>query len=428
MNSAEEASRPNYLENIYPKSDLPRYQWIKSPHLIPSQVWLTETTHRDGQQGGLQLSAQTSIKIYDILCAFTSRSGLIRQAEFFVYSDSDRSALAACLERYQSGSPIEPTTWIRASIKDVELIKSFSIAETGMLASCSDYHMFHKFSPGGREAAMSAYLKAVRAALELGIRPRLHLEDATRADPEFLKQFANEVLNITQDAPSRLQVKVRLCDTMGLGLPFPEIAAPRGIPQLVKLFRTQGFHSEQLEFHPHNDTGLIVANSLSAILAGVSAINGTCLGKGERTGNAPLEQIALHLCGMNKFDTNSIDFTQLGKLAALYESIGSPISPQHPLFGKDAHRTRAGIHADGLNKNWRMYAPFDVPKILGRPLEISLTKDSGLAGIQFMIRQNTNRVLPKDHPTIIEIDRQLKRQFESGRQTAVEWEELQKLL
>jgi len=69
--------------------------WDSKPSTLPPQAWLTETTHRDGQQGGLPLTAEQSLKIYDILGRFTGASGLIRQAEFFVYRPSDRAARKA---------------------------------------------------------------------------------------------------------------------------------------------------------------------------------------------------------------------------------------------------------------------------------------------------------------------------------------------
>ncbi len=142
-----EPEQPEYFLDSFPRDDFPRYSWTERPPTLPASVWTTETTHRDGQQGGLPLTVEQSLQIYDILCAFTGKSGAIRQAEFFVYRPSDRAALEAALERYQSGAPIEPTTWIRATAKDAALIGSLGVRETGMLASASDYHTFHKFKP-----------------------------------------------------------------------------------------------------------------------------------------------------------------------------------------------------------------------------------------------------------------------------------------
>src|SRR5260221_9189594 len=417
-----EPETPEYFLDTFPRDNFPRYAWTHRPETLPQQAWTTETTHRDGQQGGLPLTTEQSLAIYDILCRFTGTSGAIRQAEFFVYRQSDRAALEGALELYQGGAPIEPTTWIRPTAKDVELIKTLGVRETGMLASASDYHTFHKFKPGGRDQAAQAYLDAVRVPVGTGIRPRLHLEDATRASMDFMGPFIEAVQEIC--APSGLRPKFRVCDTMGLGLPYDDVDLPRSIPNLFRKLRAMGLTPENLEFHPHNDTWLVVANCLAAIREGCSVINGTSLGKGERTGNAPLEGILLHVIGMGYFAENAPDFTALNELVDLYANMGEPVPPKYPLYGRDAHRTRAGVHADGLNKFWWMYAPFNVPELLGRPLEVSLTKDSGLAGLIFLIRQHLGIDLPKDHPDLLAVHNWMMAEFDSGRQTSIEWEEI----
>jgi 2-phosphinomethylmalic acid synthase len=418
-----EPPNPEYFLDSFPRDAFPQYQWtVRAPNL-PQAAWTTETTHRDGQQGGLPLTTAQSLRIYDILCRFTGTSGAIRQAEFFVYHPSDRAALAGALQRYQDGAPIEPTTWIRATAKDVALIRQLGVRETGMLASASDYHTFHKFKPGGRRQAAQTYLDAVRVTVDAGIRPRLHLEDATRAPMEFMQGFIEAVQEMC--APTGLRPKFRVCDTMGLGLPYEDVTLPRSVPRIFATLRAMGLAAEDLEFHPHNDTWLVVANCLAAVRAGCAVINGTSLGKGERTGNAPLEAVLLHLIGMGYYADTQPDFTALNDLAALYAEIGEPIPAKYPLYGRDAHRTRAGVHADGLNKFWWMYAPFNVPALLGRPLEVSLTKESGLAGLIFLIRQHLGIDLPKDHPSVIAAYEWVTAQFEQGRQTSIEWEELQ---
>lgn len=423
MKEISDPQSPEYFLESFPREDFPRYRWVERPSGLPLQAWTTETTHRDGQQGGLPLTPEQGLRIYDLLCRFTRGSGAIRQAEFFVYRAADRFMLQGALERYRSGAPIEPSTWIRAAAKDVALIKSLGVRETGMVASASDYHTFHKFKPGGRNQAARAYLEAVQMALDAGIRPRLHLEDATRAPLEFMLPLVENALELAE--PYGLRPKFRVCDTMGLGLPYDDVALPRSIPRIFRELRKLGLEPEDLEFHPHNDTGLIVANCLAAIREGCAVINGTTLGKGERTGNAPLEQVLLHLIGMGYFPENRPDFTVLGELAELYAAMGEPLPAKYPLYGKDAHRTRAGIHADGLNKFWWMYAPFDVPKLLGRPLEVSLTKESGLAGLIFLIRQHWGIELAKDNPGLQALHAWVMEQFEAGRQTAIEWEELE---
>src|SRR5213596_1698439 len=198
-----------------------------------------------------------------------------------------------------------------------------------MLASASDYHTFHKFTPGGRRNAAVNYLDAVRAVLDAGLRPRLHLEDATRAPEEFVLPFVDAVRELADAHPDVESPKFRICDTMGLGLPYEDVAWPRSVPRLVRRLREAGVAPEQLEFHPHNDTHLVVANCLAALQAGCAVVNGTLLGKGERTGNAPLEAVLLHAAGMGCLPALP-DFHVLGRLADLYEEVGEPVPAKYP--------------------------------------------------------------------------------------------------
>lgn len=413
-----------YFAGTFPHDAFPRYEWTARPATLPADAWVTETTHRDGQQGGLPLTIEQGLRIYDLMNRFTGRSGALRQAEFFVYRPADRAMLEGALERFRGGAVVEPTTWIRAAAKDVALIRELGVRETGMLASASDYHTFHKFKPGGRSQAARAYLDAVAGALEAGIRPRLHLEDATRAPRDFMLPFVEAVIRTAQPYGQALRPKFRICDTMGLGLPFDDVAWPRSIPGMVRELRALGVASSDLEFHPHNDLHLVVANSLAAVRAGVAAVNGTLLGKGERTGNSPLEGVLVHLIGMGYFAAAQPDFHVLNELATFYDRMGQGVPAKYPLYGRDAHRTRAGIHADGLNKFFWMYAPFNVPDLIGRPLEVSLTKESGAAGLIFMVKQHLGETWSKDDPRLVALREWMDAEFDAGRQTAIEWEEL----
>lgn len=424
MSEIVDPPAPEYFLESFPREDFPRYAWASRPAHLPAEAWTTETTHRDGQQGGLPLTTEQSVQIYDLLCRFTGESRAIRQAEFFVYRPADLAALQSCMERYHGGAPIEPTTWIRATPKDVTLVSALGVRETGMLASISDYHTFHKFKPAGRAQAAATYLTAVRMALDAGVRPRLHLEDATRAPMDFMLAFIEAVREVASAYPAHLSPKFRVCDTMGLGLPYDDVVLPRSIPRIFRALRAAGLKPIDLEFHPHNDTWLVVTNCLAAIREGCGAINGTCLGKGERTGNAPLEAVLLHLIGMGYFAGSRPDFAALNDLVDLYARMGEPVPAKYPLYGRDAHRTRAGVHADGLNKFWWMYAPFDVPKLLGRPLEVSLTKDSGIAGLIFLIKQHLGIELAKTDSSLLSIQAWTEIEFANGRQTSIEWEEL----
>src|SRR6202171_598196 len=110
MFTIPEPDEPEYFLRSFPRNAFPVYDWVERPATLPAETWTTETTHRDGQQGGLPLTTDQSLKIYDILCRFTGASGAIRQAEFFVYRPSDRAALTGGVARYRGGAPIETNT------------------------------------------------------------------------------------------------------------------------------------------------------------------------------------------------------------------------------------------------------------------------------------------------------------------------------
>jgi 2-phosphinomethylmalic acid synthase len=413
---------PELFLDEFPEAGVPRVRFERGR--VPKEVWVTETTHRDGQQGGIPFTTEQAVRAYELIDRVSGPGRAIRQAEFFVYAKSDRDAFLRCLELWRSGKArVEPTTWIRASAPDVKLLRELGVRETGLLASASDYHTFFKFKPGGRARAAQTYLDAVRLALDSGIRPRVHLEDATRAPFEgFMLPFVRAVEELARPYGEALRPRFRLCDTLGIGLPFEDAPLPRSIPRLVRAVIEQaGVEGERLEIHPHNDTGLVVANALAAVRAGCAAVNGCLLGKGERTGNAPLEVVLFHLMGLSNV---APDLAAVNELVHFYETLGEPVAPKHPLFGRDAHLTRAGIHADALKKDRRTYTFCDTEAVLGRPLEVLLTKESGLGGLAFLVLQRTGRSLEKDDPRLRATWSALEGEFAGGRTVAYGWEEL----
>src|SRR4051812_1353577 len=98
-------AQPELFEHAFPRDRLPRGDWREQPASLPAEVWTTETTHRDGQQGGLPLTVEQGVRIYELQCAFTGASGALRQAEFFVYREADRRMLEAAPGRGGGGAP-----------------------------------------------------------------------------------------------------------------------------------------------------------------------------------------------------------------------------------------------------------------------------------------------------------------------------------
>jgi isopropylmalate/homocitrate/citramalate synthase len=426
MDRVSSVSQPELFSDVFPENHVPRIHVEgERASFLPESVWVTETTLRDGQQGGIPFTTEQAVRVYELMDRIGGPGHVIRQSEFFIYARSDRDAYLECWRRYEEGrARVEPTVWIRATPSDVQLLRGLPVREAGLLCSTSDYHTFFKFKPAGRTQAARTYLDAIRLTLDAGIRPRVHLEDITRAPWQgFLLPFLQTVEDLARPYGESLAPRFRLSDTLGVGLPFWEVPLPRSIPRLVRAVITEAkISGDRLEIHPHNDTGFVVANSIAAVAAGCAAVNGCLLGRGERTGNAPLELVLFNLMGM--YPELKPDLVAVGDLAKFYSEIGELIPPKHPLFGSDAHLTRAGIHADALKKDRRTYTFCDTEKILGRPLEVLISKESGLGGISLMIYHRTGRSVPKDDPRVKATWSELEDSFAKGRSVAYGWEEL----
>jgi len=389
----QDVSEPNLLRDIFPYDEVPKIPLDgQIEPLDPApEFFITDTTFRDGQQARPPYAVEQVVTLYQMLHRLGGPKGIIRQAEFFLYSDLDKEAVRQCLGLgYQYP---EVTGWIRAVKSDFKLVKEMGLKETGILTSCSDYHIFLKLKRT-RKQAMDDYLEVVRAALDAGVHIRCHLEDLTRADVYgFVVPFVQELMRLSEE--SRIPVKIRLCDTMGFGVPYPGAALPRSVPKLVGLMRREcGVPPTQLEWHGHNDFHKVLVNASAAWLYGCTYANGTLLGYGERTGNPPLEGLVMEYIGL-KGTTDGMDTTVISEIADYFErEIGYRIPGNYPFVGRDFNVTRAGIHADGLLKNEEIYNSFDTTKVLNRPPRVLIDKTSGTAGVAWWI--NAYFHLPPD--------------------------------
>lgn len=390
----QEVDEPNLFRDLYAYDSIPKtvFNHRHVPMHTPSDIWITDTTFRDGQQSTSPFSVKQIVDIYKLMARLGGEKGIIRQSEFFLYSEKDRQALKECQDLGYKFPEI--TTWIRANEKDFELVKQAGVAETGILVSCSDYHIFKKMNLT-RSQAMDKYLGIVKSAIDNGIKPRCHFEDITRADfYGFVVPFANELMKLYED--SGIPVKIRMCDTMGFGVSYPGTSLPRSVQGIVYgLHHHAGVPSELLEWHGHNDFYKVVTNAATAWLYGASAVNCSLLGIGERTGNCPLEAMVIEYSSL-RGTNDGMDLTAITDIARYFEDeLGYIIPHNTPFVGRSFNATRAGIHADGMLKDPEIYNIFDTAKILNRPARVSINNTSGLAGIAYWINDYYN--LPDEH-------------------------------
>ena len=418
---------PNVFRNLFRYDEIPKIAFNDRivPHNMPDEIWITDTTFRDGQQSRAPYTTEQIVKIYDYLHRLGGPNGKIRQSEFFLYSKKDRDAVYRCLEKGYEFP--EVTSWIRASRKDFELVKEIGLKETGILVSCSDYHIFYKLKMT-RKQALEHYLSVIRECLEVGIRPRCHLEDITRSDIYgFVIPFCLELMKLMEEY--KIPIKVRVCDTMGYGVNYPGAVIPRSIPGIIYGIMTHaGVPSELIEFHGHNDFYKAVNNSTTAWLYGASGVNCSLFGIGERTGNTPLEAMVFEYAQL-RGTLDGMDTRVIPEIADYYEKeIGYHIPPSTPFVGRNFNVTRAGIHADGMMKNEEIYNIFDTEKFLGRPPLVAVSNTSGTAGIAYWInawyKLPEERRVDKSSPLVIKMKEWVDKEYEDGRVTVLTDNEL----
>lgn len=427
----QEVEDPELFREIFPYTEVPKvvFNHRRVDLDMPEEIWITDTSFRDGQQSQAPYSVEQMVDLYKLLHRLSGPKGIVRQTEFFVYSEKDRKAIEKCMELGYEFPEI--TTWIRASKKDFELVKSIGIKETGILVSCSDYHIFKKLHMS-RSEAMWHYLAVISDAFNAGLVPRCHFEDVTRADfYGFVVPFANALMEMSADA--KIPVKIRVCDTLGLGIPYPGVALPRSVPGIINgLKHYSGVPSSQLEWHGHNDFYKAVANAATAWLYGAAAVNCSLLGIGERTGNVPLEAMVFEYASL-RGTADGMDMAVVTEIADYFEKkMGYQIPPMTPFVGKYFNQTRAGIHADGLMKDEEIYNIFDTGSILNRPAGVSVNSTSGLAGIAYWInntyRLKGDKAVTKHSELVTRIKEWVDEQYANDRQTVISGEELYDLV
>lgn len=224
-----------------------------------------------------------------------------------------------------------------------------------------------------------------------------------------------------------------MCDTMGFGVSFPGVSLPRSVQGIVYgLHHYAGVPHALLEWHGHNDFYKVVANATAAWLYGASGVNCSLLGIGERTGNCPLEAMAIEYASL-RGTLDGMDLTAITDIADYFErEICYNIPPKTPFVGRAFNSTRAGIHADGMLKDEEIYNIFDTAAILNRPARVAVNKTSGLAGIAFWI--NDFYKLPDEHkvdksdPLVVKMKEYVDAEYEEGRNNSFGDDELINLI
>jgi isopropylmalate/homocitrate/citramalate synthase len=395
--------------------DLPK---IKLP--LGQEVFISDSTIRDGSQmPGIVMKKKHKIKIYE----FLHKIG-IEKLETFVYNERDKETVRDMLDiGYEFP---EVTGWARANPKDIDFVLEMDgIKETGILMSVSDSHIIDKMGLKSREEAEKKYTDVLQYAVDHGLRTRAHIEDMTRADNvDFVFPLVKKLLEIDPECT------IRLCDTLGYGLPFQDVEEPYGIPYIVSQLRKIG--TKNIETHVHDDYGMSVACSIAGYWYGANWSSLTFLGIGERAGNAELEKIVLFLIqrveGFQKYDLKSI--TEFADF--MEKEIGIRVPRNKSVVGKNIFAHESGIHTAGIIKNPFTYEPYP-PELVGGKRLLMIGDSSGIEVIRFKVEETLNELMhvatkiEKNDPRVKAIQAEIQKLYnEEKRVSAISDEEILK--
>jgi homocitrate synthase NifV len=228
----------------------------------------------------------------------------------------------------------------------------------------SDMHLSHKLKQT-RLWAMEQVSHYVSLLHTSGLEVSVGFEDASRADPEFVRQMAL----LAEQAGAR---RIRFADTLGVLDPFSTFEAIAQLRQAVDI---------EIEIHAHNDLGLATANTLAALRAGATHASTTVNGLGERAGNAPLEEVVMALRHLHGLDAG-VHTTELCAISQLVaQASGRPVAANKSIVGEAVFTHESGIHVDGLLKHPANYEGFD-PAEVGRERRTVLGKHSGSRAVR----------------------------------------------
>ncbi len=335
------------------------------------RIAIFDTTLRDGEQSpGASMSVEQKLEVATQL----ARLGVDVIEAGFPISSPHQLEGCKLISRQVKGPII--TALARALEKDIdcaaEAIHDAGHARIHTFLATSPIHMEYKLRKKPDEVVEMA-VKAVRYARDKAAEVEFSPEDATRSDIPFLCRIIEKVI----DAGARI---INIPDTVGYSVPseFGEFIRKimEGTPNMDKAV---------LSVHCHNDLGLAVANSLTAVLAGARQVEVTVNGIGERAGNASLEELVMALTVRKDRlpFTVGINTKQIWNTARLLSNtIGFPIPRNKPITGENAFAHESGIHQDGVLKKRETYEIM-TPESVGRDAsQLVLGRHSGLHGFK----------------------------------------------
>ncbi len=319
-----------------------------------NQVWIDDTTLRDGEQtAGVVFANGEKIRIAQLLAEIG-----VPQIEVGIPAMGG-DELEAIKEIVSLDLPTSVLAWNRAVVSDIEASLTTGVDAVAISISASDIHIEHKLRRD-RAWVLESVKRSVDFAKAHNLYVSLNAEDASRADMEFLLEFARTGKEHGAD-------RLRYCDTLGILDPFVTYERVKALIDETGL---------DIEMHTHDDFGMGTANALAGVRAGAKYVNATVNGLGERAGNAALEEVVMALKCLGGIDMG-IDTSRLRELSEyVARAAGRPLPVSKAIVGDNVFAHESGIHADGVLKDPRNYEAFS-PESVGMTRQLIIGKHSG---------------------------------------------------
>jgi 2-isopropylmalate synthase len=333
----------------------------------PDRVLIFDTTLRDGEQApGCSMTQPEKLRVARALAEL--RVDVI-EAGFPAGSRGDWESVNAVAREVQ-GATI--CGLARCNREDIELaakaLKDAAHPRLHVFLATSAIHRQYKLNMA-REQILQTAVEGVRRAKDLCDDVEFSPEDASRTELEFLAEVVEAAIEAGANT-------VNIPDTVGYTIP----------DEFAELFRylrknVSGIDRIRLSVHCHDDLGMAVANSITAVVAGARQVECTMNGIGERAGNCSLEEVVMALKTREAFFnvTTGIRTSRLYPTASLVSDItGMPIPRNKAILGENAFAHEAGIHQHGMLKHHSTY-------------EIMRPEDVGLSRSRLVLGKHSGR-------------------------------------
>ena len=331
------------------------------------RVRIFDTTLRDGEQTpGVALTPEQKLAIAQKL----DELGVDAiEAGFPIISNGEKKAVQDIVH---AGLHAEICGLARTEKKDIDAAIAAGLEYIHTFIATSDIHLKYKLNMT-REQAIAKAVEAVGYAKSLGLQVEFSAEDATRTDRQFLKKVFKAVTEAGAD-------RIDIPDTVGYST-----------PQYIATITKDTIDATHLpvSVHCHNDFGLAVANAISGIQAGAQCAHVTINGRGERAGNASLEEFVMALQCLqfdNKFETGINSKLLYETSRYVSKVVGVQVQPNKAIVGENAFGHESGIHTHGVLNNPLTYEPIS-PELVGRTRWFQVGKHAGAHGIAAMLEE-----------------------------------------